>query len=81
MKFVDLNKKAAYSMQLLHVILYVDKCDAESHYYFGFIYNYNGGSLSFLLTTTEPQPVNFSIEAPSQSYSYRELLRPVTLLP
>ena len=70
MKFVDLNKKAAYSMQLLHVILYVDKCDAESHYYLGFIYNYNGGSLSFLLTTTEPQPVNFSIEAPSQSYSY-----------
>ena len=55
---------------LLHFVLDVDKCDAVSHYYLGFIHNYNGGSLSFLLTTTESQPVNYSIEAPSQSYSY-----------
>ena len=55
---------------LLHFVLDVDKCDAVSHYHLGFFYNYNGGTLSFLLTTTEPQPVSFSIEAPSQSYSY-----------
>ena len=57
-------------MQFLHFVLYVDKCDAVSHYHLGFFNNYNGGSLSFILTTTEPQPVSFSIEAPSQSYSY-----------
>ena len=34
----------------------------------GFFYNYNGGTLSFILTTTELQPVSYFIEAPSQSY-------------
>ena len=56
-------------MQLLHLVLYADKCGV-SHYHLGFFYNDNGGSLSFLLTTTESQPVSYSIEAPSQSYSY-----------
>ena len=57
-----------YTIAALYV--YADKCDAVSHYYLGFFYNYNGGSISFLLTTTEPQPVSYSIEAPSQSYCY-----------
>ena len=57
-------------MKLLHnyVTFCIDKCSAMSHYHLGFFYNYNGGTLSFILTTTELQPVSYFIEAPSQSY-------------
>lgn len=48
--------------------IHIDKCNATSHYYLGFFYNYNGGRLSLLLTTTESHPVSYSIEAPSQLY-------------
>ena len=57
-----------YVCYFAYIHTYIDKCSATSHYYLGFFYNYNGGSLSFILTTTELQPVSYFIEAPSQSY-------------
>ena len=56
------------SFILCNCCFYIDKCNASSHYYLGFFYNYNGGILSLIITTTELQQVSYFIEAPSQSY-------------
>ena len=40
----------------------------KRHYYFGFFDNNDGGSVSVIITTSESQPVNYSIEAPGVGY-------------
>ena len=49
---------------------YVDKCTTQSYYYLGFFLNYNGGSESFILTTTELQPVSYSLYIPRTRNRY-----------
>ena len=49
---------------------YVDKCTTQSYYYLGFFLNYNGGSESFILTTTELQPVSYSVYIPRTGNRY-----------
>ena len=48
----------------------VDKCTTQSYYYLGFFHNDQSGSESFVLTTTESQPVNYSIYIPRNSYRH-----------
>ena len=48
----------------------LDGCTAGSHYYLGFFHNYDGGSLSLLITTTESHPVTYFIEIPRTRSSY-----------
>ena len=52
-----------------HVVyVFVDKCTTKSYYYLGFLYSDHGGSESFVLTTTDSQPVNYSIYIPRHTY-------------
>ena len=48
--------------------MFVDKCATQSYYYLGFLYSDASGSESFVLTTTESQPVNYSIYIPKHGY-------------
>ena len=48
--------------------MYIDKCTIQNYYYLGFFYNDQSGIESFILTTTESQPVNYSIYIPKHGY-------------
>ena len=49
----------------IYLCMYVDSCTTQSYYYLGFFYNYNGGSQqSLILTTTDSQPVSYSLYIP-----------------
>ena len=46
----------------------LDKCTTRSYYYLGFLYSDYTGSESFVLTTTDSQPVDYSIYIPRHNY-------------
>ena len=50
--------------------IYSDKCPTQNYYYLGFFINYYGGSESFVLTTTEVQPVSYSMYIPRTRNRY-----------